>query len=103
MEAAGLPSAIWRWSTRDFKVTPILRHYRSFGGHVNQYLDIAFDEVERMKASRVDYVTNLYPLIQRRITRFISGAPPRRPCPGAAPLRRRVHDITAINPSRTHG
>ena len=64
-----VPSAIWRWSTRDYKVNPILRHYRAFGGHVNQYLAIAWDEVERMKDSRVDYVTNLYPLIDRRITR----------------------------------
>ena len=56
------PSAIWRWSTRDFKITPILRHYRSLDSHVNQYLAIAWDEVHRMKDSRVDYVTNLYPL-----------------------------------------
>ena len=32
------PSAIWRWSTRDFKITPIHRHYRSLEAHVNQYL-----------------------------------------------------------------
>lgn len=63
------PSAIWRWSTRDYKITPILRHYRSFGVHINQYLAIARDEIERMKDSRVDYVTNIYPLIDRRITR----------------------------------
>ena len=63
------PSAIWRWSTRDFKVNPIHRHYRGVGGHVNQYLAIAWDEINRMKDSRVDYVTNLYPLIDRRITR----------------------------------
>ena len=63
------PSAIWRWSTRDFKVNPIHRHYRGIGGHINQYLAIAWDEVHRMKDSRVDYVTNLYPLIDRRITR----------------------------------
>ena len=63
------PSAIWRWSTRDFKITPILRHYRSFDTHINQYLAIAWDEVHRMKDSRVDYVTNLYPLIDRRMTR----------------------------------
>ena len=25
------PSAIWRWSTRDFKITPIQRHYRVVG------------------------------------------------------------------------
>ena len=63
------PSAIWRWSTRDFKITPIHRHYRSLDAHINQYLAIAWDEVQRMKDSRVDYVTNLYPLIDRRFTR----------------------------------
>ena len=63
------PSAIWRWSTRDYKVTPIQRHYRTLNAHVNQYLAIAWDEIHRMKDSRVDYVTNLYPLIDRRLTR----------------------------------
>ena len=55
------PSAVWRWSTRDFKVTPIHRHYRTVGGHINQYMAIAWDEVSRMKDSRVEYVTNLFP------------------------------------------
>ena len=64
-----IPSAIWRWSTRDYKVNPILRHYRTLGGHINQYLGIAWDEVIRMKNSRVDYVTNLHTLIDQRITR----------------------------------
>ena len=63
------PSAVWRWSTRDFKVTPIHRHYRTVGGHINQYMAIAWDEVSRMKDSRVEYVTNLFPLVDRRITR----------------------------------
>ena len=63
------PSAIWRWSTRDFKVTPIHRHYREGGDHVNQYLAIAYDEINRVKDSRVPYVTHLFPLVDRRITR----------------------------------
>lgn len=64
-----LPSAVWRWCTRDYKVAPILRHYRSLRVPVNQYLAIAWDELERMKDSRVDYVRNLYPLVDRRLTR----------------------------------
>jgi hypothetical protein len=32
-------------------------------------MGIAYDEVERMKDSRVPFVTNLYPLIDRHITR----------------------------------
>ena len=63
------PSAVWRWSTRDYKVTPIHRHYRGLGGHINQYLAIAWDEIGRMKDSRVPYVTNLFPLVDQRITR----------------------------------
>ena len=63
------PSAIWRWSTRDYKVTPILRHYRASGAHINQYIAIAKDEIHRMKDSQVNYVTNIFPLIDRDITR----------------------------------
>ncbi len=64
-----IPSALWRWSTRDFKVRPIYRYYRSLGLHVNQYMGIAYDEIERMKDSRAPFVTNLYPLVDRKISR----------------------------------
>lgn len=64
-----IPSAVWRWATRDFKVRPIFKYYRSFNAHIDQYVGIAWDEVERMKDSTVDYVTNVYPLIERRMTR----------------------------------
>lgn len=64
-----IPSVMWRWCTRDFKVQPIQAYYRSLNAHVNQYMGIAFDEIDRMKDSRVDYVTNLFPLIDRRMTR----------------------------------
>lgn len=63
------PSALWRWSTRDFKVTPIQGHYRKLGTHIQQYVGIAYDEVHRMKDSLVPYVTNLYPLIDSKMTR----------------------------------
>jgi 3'-phosphoadenosine 5'-phosphosulfate sulfotransferase (PAPS reductase)/FAD synthetase len=64
-----IPSQIWRWCTRDYKITPIYAYYRSLGVHVYQYIGIAYDELERMKDSRVDYVTNIYPLVDERITR----------------------------------
>ena len=64
-----IPSVQWRWCTRDFKVNPIHQYYRGLGGHVNQYVGIAYDEIHRMRNSRVDYVTNLYPLIDNRLTR----------------------------------
>lgn len=63
------PSVVWRWSTRDFKVRPIHRYYRSLEAHINQYVGIAYDEIERMKDSMVSYVTNLYPLVDRKMTR----------------------------------
>ena len=64
-----IPSVQWRWCTRDFKVSPIHRYYRSLERHVNQYIGIAFDEVHRMRDSREPFVTNLYPLIDQRLTR----------------------------------
>jgi hypothetical protein len=64
-----IPSAVWRWSTRDFKIQPIHRYYRSLGRPIVQYVAIAFDELERMKDSRVDYVENVYPLVDRRVSR----------------------------------
>ena len=64
-----IPSVQWRWCTRDFKVNPIHRYYRGLGSHVNQYVGIAFDELHRMRGSREPYVTNLYPLINNRLTR----------------------------------
>lgn len=63
------PSTIWRWSTRDFKVNPIRRYYRTLKAPIRQYLAIAYDEFERMKTSGVDYITNVYPLVERRLTR----------------------------------
>ena len=64
-----IPSVQWRWCTRDFKVNPIHRYYSGLGGHIYQYVGIAFDEIHRMKDSREDYITNIYPLIDERMTR----------------------------------
>jgi hypothetical protein len=64
-----IPSMIWRWSTRDYKITPIYAYYRSLGKQVNQYLALTYDEIERMKDSGASYVNNLFPLIDERINR----------------------------------
>ena len=64
-----IPSVQWRWCTRDFKVSPIHRYYRKFKSHVNQYVGIAYDEIHRMRDSRETYLTNLYPLVDKRLTR----------------------------------
>jgi 3'-phosphoadenosine 5'-phosphosulfate sulfotransferase (PAPS reductase)/FAD synthetase len=63
------PSQIWRWSTRDYKITPIYAYYRSLKAHVNQYLGIAYEERDRMRDSGVQYVTNIFPLIDEELTR----------------------------------
>ena len=64
-----IPSQVWRWCTRDFKVTPIHKFYRSLNSHIYQYMGIDYGEVHRMKPAKVDYVTNLYPLIDYKINR----------------------------------
>lgn len=64
-----IPSVQWRWCTRDFKVNPIHSYYSTLGTHINQYIGIAFDEIHRMKDSGVSHITNIYPLVERRMTR----------------------------------
>ncbi len=60
---------MWRWCTRDYKVRPIFRFYRSLGTHVYQYLGIDYGEIQRVKKSTEDYVTNLFPLVEAKIDR----------------------------------
>ena len=64
-----IPSEMWRWCTRDMKVTPIHAFYRSLKAHIYQYMGIDYGEVHRMKPAKADYVTNLYPLIDYKIKR----------------------------------
>jgi hypothetical protein len=64
------PSQVWRWSTRDYKITPIHAHYRSLKAHINQYLGISFEERNRMKKARVPYVKNIFPLVENKLNRY---------------------------------
>jgi len=64
-----IPSQIWRWCTRDYKITPIYAYYRSLKVHVNQYLGIAYEERKRTRDSGVKYATNLFPLVDKELTR----------------------------------
>ena len=64
-----IPSVKWRWCTRDFKVNPIHKYYSQLGVPIYQYMGIAFDEIHRMKDSSEDHITNVYPLIDNRMTR----------------------------------
>jgi 3'-phosphoadenosine 5'-phosphosulfate sulfotransferase (PAPS reductase)/FAD synthetase len=64
-----IPSQVWRWCTRDFKIIPIYAYYRSLGTQVNQYLGISYEERDRKRESGASYVSNIYPLIEEKITR----------------------------------
>jgi 3'-phosphoadenosine 5'-phosphosulfate sulfotransferase (PAPS reductase)/FAD synthetase len=69
MQRKVIPSQVWRWSTRDYKITPIYSYYRSLNVHVNQYLGIAYEERDRMRESCAEYVTNIFPLIDNKLDR----------------------------------
>lgn len=61
-----------RQCTMDFKIVPIKRKIRELigsKGTATQWLGISYDEIERMKPSRVKYITNIWPLIDKRMTR----------------------------------
>jgi len=64
-----IPSSVWRWSTRDYKITPIHAYYRSLGCHINEYMGIAYDEITRMKRSGEPYITTLFPLVDAKFKR----------------------------------
>ncbi len=64
-----IPSQVWRWCTRDFKIRPIYRYYKSLGVHINQYIGIDYGEVHRIKDSQEDFVSNHYPLVDAKIDR----------------------------------
>jgi len=89
-----VPNAmVQRQCTYQFKIAPIKRKIREImrekGKKVcDQLLGISLDEVSRMKDSRVQYLTNRYPLIDMRWTRTTAfnyvkkhlGTPPRSAC-----------------------
>ncbi len=64
-----VPSQIWRWCTRDYKITPIHAHYRSFKQPIIQYLGISYEERERAKESGNPAIKNVFPLIENKVDR----------------------------------
>ena len=67
---------IRRQCTNDWKIQPIRRFIRSTIGSrrpepesVESWQGISLDEWQRMRTSDVQYVKNVYPLVDRRITR----------------------------------
>jgi hypothetical protein len=66
---------LWRQCTKDYKLDPLRRAVRSAldargAVHAVQWIGISLDEWHRAgRESGVDYITNRYPLIERRLTR----------------------------------
>jgi hypothetical protein len=67
-----------RKCTRDYKVTPILRKAKALARvptrnrdrvYVTQWIGISVDEVIRMKPSREPWAVNIWPLIDKRMSR----------------------------------
>lgn len=67
-----------RQCTHDWKIRPIRQFIRAelerrgislAPGVVESWQGISLDEFQRMRTSDVDYITNVYPLVDRRITR----------------------------------
>lgn len=63
-----------RQCTQDFKIAPIMREARRLMKEAGakklvQWIGISLDEWHRGKPSRVRYATNIFPLIERKISR----------------------------------
>ena len=61
-----------RQCTTDWKIIPVRRKVRELSGGkpVEQWIGISLDEIQRANASGVQYVTNRFPLLEKRITRL---------------------------------
>jgi len=61
-----------RQCTKDFKLRPIRRKLRELanGEPSESWIGISFDEYHRMKQSDVKWVSNRYPLVDHKITRW---------------------------------
>lgn len=58
-----------RQCTQEYKLRPIQREVRARFGSCELWIGISTDEAHRMKPSRVRYIANRWPLIERRISR----------------------------------
>lgn len=66
----GTSGMLRRQCTREYKVSPIRRYIRALGQkRVDLAIGISLDEVARMRDSGVRYIRNVYPLVDRRMTR----------------------------------
>lgn len=73
-DGSGKVGTFMRHCTLDFKIEVITRKLaeirRAMGKrHVVQWVGISWEEKHRMKLSRLSYITNTWPLVERHITR----------------------------------
>ena len=76
----GKKGLIRRQCTADYKIKPVVKKVREMlglewgekrkkGTSVEMIMGISIDEVFRMKTNRIKYITNVYPLIEEKISR----------------------------------
>ena len=72
----GSHGQVKRQCTHDWKITPIRRYIKTLlpkgrpkPGSVESWQGISLDEWQRMRSSDVAYITNIYPLVDLRMTR----------------------------------
>lgn len=65
---------LWRKCTKEYKLAPLRKATREIANqhgakHVEQWIGISADEMQRMKESGVKWITNRWPLVEQRIDR----------------------------------
>lgn len=70
-EVDGVRQILPRQCTTEWKIAPVRRWLQANRNKqpVEQWIGISLDELERMRYSDVKYITNRYPLFEKRITR----------------------------------
>lgn len=71
VDATGKTGMLMRQCTQDFKLDVIRREIQRIRNKrpVVQWIGISLDEAHRMKPSRQAYITNIWPLVDSRLTR----------------------------------
>lgn len=64
-----IPDRIRRWCTRDVKITPIFKFYRSLNAKIVQYIGIDAGEKKRVRPDPKDWIHNSYPLVENNYNR----------------------------------
>lgn len=75
----GKAGMLWRQCTREYKIEVVRRAIREYLGygprqrvkeHIELWMGISTDEILRAKPSQVKYITNVFPLIDRGMSRL---------------------------------